>query len=478
MSLHFFIRTLLVMLPFVTHAQFTEIVSNTSQLTPHWKNLAVPVTPALIGGYYYLKLDDKTFIKTTGQAGGTVQLTGFMDIPKIADYVGTSEYLYYSTYKEGKVFITRFDPIKQQHTPVRNSSRIFAEHEESILVYSVFQHKIIVSCWYYDRSAGRTFVYVYAIHDNDPTANAYLLSASVNQDGILDGRVGLSDDQVIAMYNLKKTGQEIKKVVYAFGFNDTLKGNYSVKKNYDFTEIGLQLNAVAGIGNDALFVLNNKKKIDAKEPGATSIWLLRNKSAKKLGDLQSVKTNSLSGTYQSGDFQFLKFDEAVYSYNTRTALLKNVITLQPGESLAYITPGQQLQLRGDTLWCRVGTKQTDGNITYRLTWILLTDPGLRHLVPGLPVHLTNSYWFEQRSIYYPYINGNCIYYCDEFAGNSAQFFQYSLSTGQVTKITPPSSPSLIYEGITEVVPIGSSLLMKAGYKSGKEKVIKTFLYRM
>lgn len=474
----FLILALLFHAAISLQAQFTEIASGTTALTPHWKNLAVPVTPAYLGGHYYLKMDDKTFIKTNGTLGGTAVLPGFMDIPKIADYVATSNYLYYSTYKEGKIFITRFDPIKQVHTPVKNSSKVFAETDETIMVYSVFQHKLIISCWYYNRSASKTFVYVYAIHDNDPSPNAYLLAASVNQDGILDGPVGLSDEQVIAMYNLKTPGMDAKKVVYAFGFNDSLNRGYTVKKNYDFSEIGLQINSVVGINNDVLFVLNNKKKIDANETGATSVWLLRNKSAKKLGDLSGVRKNSLSRTYQSGEWQFLQFDDAVYSFNSRTSLLKQVIGLQPNESLAYITPAHQLQLRGDTLWCRVGTKQADGNTRYQLSWILLSKPETRQLVNGLPQRFNTAYWYEQRSLYYPYINGTKIYFFEEFNGNGAQLFQYSMTNGQTVKLIPPSTSIVAYEGITQVIPVGSSLIIKCNYKTGKETVIKTFLFKM
>ena len=218
---------LLLVISQYSFAQFTEIFSNTGTLTPHWKKLGTPVTPAFLKGSYYFKLDDNSFIATDGTVAGTKKLDGFGDIKNISRYFATSKYLYYLVYSGGKGSVRRYDPVSRSHADVMNGIYYFTVEDAASLVFSVFENKIVVSSWLWIPKGNKTITYLYAIHDADTVPAVYTLAASTDGVGITDGPAGVSDEEVAAIYDLKTEGWHTSnKVLYVFAFKDSVTKSY------------------------------------------------------------------------------------------------------------------------------------------------------------------------------------------------------------------------------------------------------------
>ncbi|MES2774580.1 MAG: hypothetical protein V4722_10365 [Bacteroidota bacterium] len=458
-------------------AQITRLMSPTGALTPHWKQLAVPVKPVWLKGRFYTKLDDDTFIATNGTPTGTIKLVGFTDIKSIAYYIATSRYLYYTSYTGGKVRLTRYDPETGVHAALFSGTRQFAESDETVLIFSVFENKLVVSSWLWNASANKTFTYVYAIHDADAVPNAYLLAASTNANGILDGPAGLSDGQVITRYDMKTENGPSNKQMYVFDYVDSVAKGYRVKKTYDFAQIGHEVNSLVTVGNDVLIILVNKKKAQEKLPNATSLWLLRNKTTKKICDLPEVKSNSFGGSLRAGDYTLLRFDEVIYSYNMRTGLVKTAVVFKPDESLGCITSHDYLKHSGDSVWFRMGTRQAGGTTVYRLQVLSLKANMVSQPAFNLPARFSSSFLFMQPNLQHLYFYGNYLYYFEAVDG-ADQLFQLSMHSGEVKKIVLPQTPTSSFIKIADVIQVGGSLLLKAYYKTKKETILETFLYQL
>ena len=230
-------------------------------------------------------------------------------------------------------------------------------------------------------------------------------------------------------------------------------------------------------GNDVLLLLDDKKKIAEKKTNFSSIWRLRNKTTTKLADLPETKYAAAS-TYRSGDWVFILFDEAVYSYNTRTGLLQTEMALKKDEIYGYVTPGDHMYSNGDIAWFRIGTRQPGGTVSYRLEMLNLATHKVSRPAVNLPSRFSTSIMYDQPELQYPYFSANYIYYFDEFSASGAQLFQQSLQGGAIKKIALPKNAAGSFVQFTGVTQLGGTLVLKGELKAKKKQVVKSFLYRL
>jgi hypothetical protein len=152
--------------------------------------------------------------------------------------------------------------------------------------------------------------------------------------------------------------------------------------------------------------------------------------------------------------------------------------LNADEQLGMMRSNNYLHQKGDTLWFRVGKKDNSGNATYDLRYVASSIGNIQILQNVLPDRFKTNFLFSQPNIYYPYFNGDKIYYFDELIGKEAQLFQYTISEGSSKKLVPPDNPTEKFQSIIDVLQLENKLLIKANYKGPTGIVIKSFFYYM